>query len=136
MRSLIIVGLAACLLSTPVAAQRAKSPGDVMKSAPASSTTVTNYHKQSVYDPSDNKIGEIDDVLIGQDHEWNVSAPPMLQPAGSLNSRVSRWRVNVETGLSQAIRNPTSAAAQRASSRSVERVCNNAFGSSRLPKRS
>jgi hypothetical protein len=27
-------------------------------------TTVTNFYKQNVYDPSDNKIGDIDDVLI------------------------------------------------------------------------
>jgi sporulation protein YlmC with PRC-barrel domain len=34
---------------------------------PASATTVTNYYKQNVYDPSDSKIGEIKDVLIGRD---------------------------------------------------------------------
>jgi sporulation protein YlmC with PRC-barrel domain len=33
-------------------------------SAPASNFTVTNYYKQDVYDPSDNKLGTIDDVLI------------------------------------------------------------------------
>jgi hypothetical protein len=32
-----------------------------------SSTTVTNYYKQNVYDPADAKIGEISDVLVGQD---------------------------------------------------------------------
>ena len=35
-------------------------------------TTVTNFYKQNVYDPSDNKIGDIDDVLI--DKAGNVSA--------------------------------------------------------------
>jgi sporulation protein YlmC with PRC-barrel domain len=34
---------------------------------PADSTTVTNYYKQNVYDPSDAKIGEITDVLVGKD---------------------------------------------------------------------
>ena len=29
--------------------------------------TVTDYYKQNVYDPSDKKIGEIKDVLIGSD---------------------------------------------------------------------
>jgi hypothetical protein len=29
--------------------------------------TVTNFYKQNVYDPSDVKIGEINDVLVGKD---------------------------------------------------------------------
>jgi hypothetical protein len=33
---------------------------------------VTNFYKQSVYDPSDNKIGDVDDVLI--DKEGRVTA--------------------------------------------------------------
>jgi hypothetical protein len=33
---------------------------------------VTNFYKQNVYDPSDNKIGEVDDVLI--DKEGRVTA--------------------------------------------------------------
>src|SRR6267143_2676258 len=35
-------------------------------------TTVTNFYKQNVYDPSDNKIGEVDDILI--DKEGRVAA--------------------------------------------------------------
>ena len=31
---------------------------------PADSATVTHWYKQSVYDPADNKIGEIMDVLV------------------------------------------------------------------------
>jgi sporulation protein YlmC with PRC-barrel domain len=46
--------------ATPVQAQ-------VLNSLPADSTTVTNYYKQNVYDPSDAKIGEISDVLVGKD---------------------------------------------------------------------
>ena len=34
---------------------------------PANSATVTHWHKQNVYDPADNKIGEIDDVLVDKD---------------------------------------------------------------------
>jgi sporulation protein YlmC with PRC-barrel domain len=33
---------------------------------------VTNFYKQSVYNPSDNKIGDIDDALI--DKEGRVTA--------------------------------------------------------------
>jgi len=32
--------------------------------APPESWTVTNYYKQAVYDPKENKIGDIDDMLI------------------------------------------------------------------------
>jgi sporulation protein YlmC with PRC-barrel domain len=39
----------------------------VLTAIPSSATTVTNYYKQNVYDPSDSKIGEIVDVLIGND---------------------------------------------------------------------
>jgi sporulation protein YlmC with PRC-barrel domain len=39
----------------------------VLNSLAANSTTVTNYYEQNVYDPADTKIGEISDVLVGQD---------------------------------------------------------------------
>jgi hypothetical protein len=39
----------------------------VLNTVPADSTAVTNYYKQTVYDPSDAKIGEITDVLVGKD---------------------------------------------------------------------
>ena len=41
--------------------------GQVLNMLPPDSTTVTNYYKQNVYDPSDAKIGEITDVLVGKD---------------------------------------------------------------------
>jgi sporulation protein YlmC with PRC-barrel domain len=46
-------------------------PARIFTTLPAG-TTVSNFYKQSVYDPSDNKIGDIDDVLI--DKEGNVTA--------------------------------------------------------------
>ena len=46
--------------ATPVQAQ-------VLSSVPANSTTVTNFYKQNVYDPSDTKIGEISDVLVSKE---------------------------------------------------------------------
>ena len=39
----------------------------IMNSVPRDSTTVTDWYKQSVYDPSNNKIGEIMDVLMAPD---------------------------------------------------------------------
>ncbi len=38
-----------------------------LTSLPADSVTVTNYYKQSVYDRNDNKIGQINDVLVNRD---------------------------------------------------------------------
>jgi hypothetical protein len=35
-----------------------------MSSIPADNVTITHWYKQSVYDPNDNKIGEIEDVLV------------------------------------------------------------------------
>ena len=43
-----------------------------MSSVPSSSLTVTNWYKQTVYDPSNNKIGEISDVLVGPNGEVNA----------------------------------------------------------------
>ena len=43
-----------------------------LNSIPANSATITHWHKQSVYDPGDNKIGEVDDVLI--DREGKATA--------------------------------------------------------------
>jgi sporulation protein YlmC with PRC-barrel domain len=35
-----------------------------MSAAPTESWTVTNYYKQTVYDPQENKIGTVEDVLV------------------------------------------------------------------------
>jgi hypothetical protein len=43
------------------------SAAQIMSSIPANSKTITHWYKQSVYDPQDNKIGEIMDVLVDRD---------------------------------------------------------------------
>ena len=42
-------------------------PVQVMTSIPANSVTITHWYKQNVYDPGDNKIGDIVDVLLDRD---------------------------------------------------------------------
>ena len=42
----------------------AQSQAEILKAIPQDAVTVTHWYKQSVYDPSDNKIGEIMDVLL------------------------------------------------------------------------
>jgi sporulation protein YlmC with PRC-barrel domain len=68
----IAATLAASLAGTAYAQQTTTGVGSptaaqVLNSLPSNSTTVTNYYKQNVYDPSDAKIGEISDVLVGKD---------------------------------------------------------------------
>jgi sporulation protein YlmC with PRC-barrel domain len=46
-------------------------PAEIFVLQPAG-TTVANFYKQNVYDPSDNKIGDVDDLLI--DKEGRVTA--------------------------------------------------------------
>jgi sporulation protein YlmC with PRC-barrel domain len=46
-------------------------PARIFTALPAG-TTVTNFYKRNVYDPSDKKIGDVDDLLI--DKEGNVTA--------------------------------------------------------------
>lgn len=62
------------LVSTTAFAQPASPPASarMMTTLPGDSVTVTNYYKQNVYDTSDNKIGEIMDVLIGRDGKVNA----------------------------------------------------------------
>lgn len=54
----------ACALAA--AGMTAAYAATTMSTAPGQSTTVTNYYKQSVYDPKQTKIGDVDDVLVDQ----------------------------------------------------------------------
>jgi sporulation protein YlmC with PRC-barrel domain len=47
-----------------VATTTAFAAGEVMTSVPAQSVTVTDWYKQSVYDTQNNKIGDVEDVLV------------------------------------------------------------------------
>src|SRR5712691_1448397 len=62
------------LATTTAIAQAPQNPprqsgaaAQTMTSIPADSATVTHWYKQNVYDPSDNKIGEIMDVLLDKE---------------------------------------------------------------------
>jgi sporulation protein YlmC with PRC-barrel domain len=65
MKTLIALSAGALLAGTAAFAQPVTSgKAEIMSSVPNNSATVTDWYKQSVYDPSDNKIGEIMDVLV------------------------------------------------------------------------
>jgi hypothetical protein len=72
-QKLIIAAAFATALSGVGYAQQPTTTADVtarssvLTAIPSNSTTVTNYYKQNVYDPSDAKIGEIVDVLVGKE---------------------------------------------------------------------
>ena len=65
MKKLAYASVLFALMTTVASAQAPQSPGptgQIMNSIPGESATVTHWYKQNVYDPSDNKIGEIMDV--------------------------------------------------------------------------
>jgi sporulation protein YlmC with PRC-barrel domain len=62
MKMLAAIGVAITMLTAPVLADTA-----TMAVLPGHSMTVTNWYKQNVYDPGDNKIGDVKDVLVSED---------------------------------------------------------------------
>lgn len=68
MKVLVALSTGALLLSTAAFAQPMAAGGSgLLTSVPSSSLTVTDWYKQDVYDPQNNKIGEVMDVLVGKD---------------------------------------------------------------------
>jgi sporulation protein YlmC with PRC-barrel domain len=67
-KKFVAASLGALMLSTAAIAQSAQ----VLSSVPPQSVTVTDWYKQSVYDPSNSKIGEIKDVLLSSDGRVNA----------------------------------------------------------------
>jgi sporulation protein YlmC with PRC-barrel domain len=58
MKVVYAIAAGALLLSSAAYAE------SMMSSVPSSSKTVSDWYKQDVYDPSNSKIGKIDDVLV------------------------------------------------------------------------
>src|SRR5580704_11674359 len=66
MKLLSAVATAALLASS------AAYSAEMMSSVPSSSKTVTDWYKQDIYDPSNSKIGKIDDVLVSDTGQVNA----------------------------------------------------------------
>ncbi|HEY1861162.1 MAG TPA: PRC-barrel domain-containing protein [Gemmataceae bacterium] len=65
MKTLIALSAGVLMAGTAALAQPVTSGrAEIMSSLPNNSATVTDWYKQNVYDPSDNKIGEVMDVLV------------------------------------------------------------------------
>lgn len=58
----VLAASAIALLSASAFA--ANAPADIETSIPQNAVTVTDWYKQDVYDPNNNKIGEVMDVLV------------------------------------------------------------------------
>lgn len=69
MFKLVTVAVAAGLVSV---AAYAAPEATMQRSIPQSAVTVTDWYKQNVYDPKDNKIGEIMDVLVDKSGRINT----------------------------------------------------------------
>jgi sporulation protein YlmC with PRC-barrel domain len=63
--------LSAAAVAVLLASSAAYS-AEMMSSVPSSSKTVTDWYKQDVYDPSNSKIGKIDDVLVSDSGQVNA----------------------------------------------------------------
>jgi sporulation protein YlmC with PRC-barrel domain len=71
--ALTLLATSATFAAEPAAmSPSSSSTRDLMTTMPGDAVTVTNWYKQNVYDASNNKIGEIEDVLV--DKGGQVSA--------------------------------------------------------------
>jgi sporulation protein YlmC with PRC-barrel domain len=68
----ILLALATTVASAQTPQRQTGPATQILQSIPADGVTVTHWYKQNVYDPSDNKIGEIMDVLV--DREGRATA--------------------------------------------------------------
>jgi sporulation protein YlmC with PRC-barrel domain len=66
MKTLALAAAGVLIASTAALAQQPTGQGGLMTSIPANSRTVTDWYKQNVYDPQQQKIGEIEDLLVDQ----------------------------------------------------------------------
>ena len=66
MKALALAAAGALIASTAALAQQPTGQGSLMTSIPANSRTVTDWYKQNVYDQSNQKVGEIMDLLVNQ----------------------------------------------------------------------
>jgi len=72
-KSLVALSAGTLLISSAAFAQQMSAGrADLMSSVPTSSLTVTDWYKQAVYDKSNTKIGDINDVLVGPKGEVNA----------------------------------------------------------------
>lgn len=65
-KACLILVAAAMLSGVSFTQSMAASRAELMNTVPTSAKTVSDWYKQDIYDPSDNKIGKVDDVLVSE----------------------------------------------------------------------
>lgn len=103
MKILHSLGLAAAASLIAGAASAA-----VMSAPPPDSWTVTNYYKQTVYGPNQNKIGDVDDVLVDKSGKvtglvigvggfLGVGTKDVIVPFSDVNvtKKNDKWRLTI-----------------------------------------
>ena len=66
----------------------AQGSSQIQSAVPANAVTVTDWYKQNVYDPKDNKIGEVMDVLVDESerlHHSSLALAASLEPAKKMS---------------------------------------------------
>jgi sporulation protein YlmC with PRC-barrel domain len=105
--------IAALMTKAPIAqstSTQMNPSARLMTALPANGTTVTNYYKQDVYDPSGNKVGAVSDLIVEKDgritaamvgvggflgiDEKNVAIP---FDAFKLTQKNNKWQLTVNT---------------------------------------
>jgi len=109
----VVTAAAFGLLAVPAYAAQdaALPPAKVETAVPANAVTVTDWYKQDVYDPNDNKIGQIKDVLVdksGKIHSLVIGVGGFLgagekdvaAPLGAIkvtNKNNNKWYLVMDT---------------------------------------
>jgi len=65
-KALTLLASTTTFAAEPAAMTSAMSDEALMTTMPGDAVTVTDWYKQNVYDPSENKIGEIVDILVNK----------------------------------------------------------------------
>lgn len=63
-KTCLMLTVAAMLSGAAFSQSMAAGRAELMNSVPTSAKTVSDWYKQDIYDPSDSKIGKVDDVLM------------------------------------------------------------------------
>jgi sporulation protein YlmC with PRC-barrel domain len=92
MKMLAITAAGMLIASTAAFAQQPSAArAELMTSIPSSSRTVTDWYKQNVYDPNQQKIGEIMDVLLNPSGQIDAA---IVGVGGFLGAGEKDWAVS------------------------------------------
>jgi sporulation protein YlmC with PRC-barrel domain len=92
MKMLAITAAGMLIASTAAFAQQPSARrAELMTSIPSSSRTVTDWYKQNVYDPNQQKIGEIMDVLLNPSGQIDAA---IVGVGGFLGAGEKDWAVS------------------------------------------